>query len=223
MNDFVIAIDGHSGCGKSSTAKAVARALKLLYIDSGAMYRAATLYFLQHQVDRHDAAQVRSALDGIQITFDNQTPENRTILNGRDVEDEIRGLAVSDQVSLWSTITDVRKKLVHLQRQIADNHSVVMDGRDIGTVVFPDADLKVFMTADLKTRAKRRLKEMEENGREANLSALEKNLEERDRIDTQRSDSPLTMAEDAYVIDTSHLSFQEQVDRIVELASKKMG
>lgn len=224
--DIIIAIDGYSGCGKSSTAKAVAHALNYTYIDSGAMYRAVTLYLLQHQTDLSDTAAVSSALENISISFKVNTKSDHiayeTYLNGQKVEQEIRGMAVSERVSEVSAIPRVRKAMVGLQRNMGANKRVVMDGRDIGTNVFPQAELKVFMTAELEERAKRRLEELEEQGVSASLTEIAKNLAERDQIDSNRSENPLVKAEDAIVIDTTHLKFEEQVAKVVALAQEAM-
>ena len=225
MQKLVIAIDGYSGCGKSSTAKVVAKILGYTYIDSGAMYRAATLYFLQQQVDLSDREAIDKALKHIKISFLTD-PENgfqETYLNGKNVEQEIRSMKVSDFVSEVSKIKEVRKELVSQQQQLGKDKGVVMDGRDIGTVVFPDAELKVFMTADLEIRARRRQKELIEKGQEVTLEVIIRNLAERDEIDSTRAESPLVRAEDAVDLDTSYLDFDDQVKKIVELANEKIG
>ncbi len=220
MKKIIIAIDGNSGCGKSTTAKAVAKALQYIYIDTGAMYRAVTLYFIRHGVDLNDEEQVAKALKDIHITFkyDPERGVNETYLNGENVEEEIRGMEVSSLVSPVSAIPMVRRKMVEQQRELGRDKGVVMDGRDIGTVVFPDADLKIFMKADLKIRAERRKKELKEKGKKVNLENVVKNLEDRDHIDSNRADSPLKKAEGAYEIDTSHLKFDEQVQIVLDLA-----
>ncbi|WP_130273948.1 (d)CMP kinase [Cecembia calidifontis] len=225
MQKIVIAIDGYSGCGKSSTAKAVAKILGYTYIDSGAMYRAATLYFLKHQIDLSDKAAVNKALKHIQISFqtDKASGQQETYLNGENVEQQIRSMEVSDFVSEVSKIKEVRKELVSQQQQLGKAKGVVMDGRDIGTVVFPDAELKVFMTADLEIRAKRRQKELIEKGQEVTLEEIIRNLAERDKIDSTRAESPLVRAEDAVDVDTSYLDFDDQVKKIVELANERIG
>lgn len=225
MQKIVIAIDGYSGCGKSSTAKAVAKILGYTYIDSGAMYRAATLYFLQRQVDLSDGESIDKALKHIEISFhtDPETGFQETYLNGKNVEQEIRSMEVSDFVSEVSKIKEVRKELVSQQQQLGKAKGVAMDGRDIGTVVFPDAELKVFMTADLEIRARRRQKELIDKGQEVTLEEIIRNLAERDKIDSTRAESPLFRAEDAVEVDTSYLDFDDQVKKIVELANEKIG
>ncbi len=220
MGKIVIAIDGYSGCGKSSTAKAVAKDLGFTYIDSGAMYRAATLHFLNGFLSPSNPNDVQKGLESLEISFqinpDNQKQE--TYLNGLNVEDEIRTMRVSERVSEVATIKEIRKEMVAQQQRLGKKKGVVMDGRDIGSVVFPDAELKIFMTADLETRAVRRQLELLEKGELVNLEEIKKNLADRDRVDSSRAESPLIKMPDAVEIDTSTLSFSDQVARIVELA-----
>ncbi|PSL05670.1 (d)CMP kinase [Cecembia rubra] len=225
MQKIVIAIDGYSGCGKSSTAKAVAKNLGYTYIDSGAMYRAATLYFLQQRVDLSDIDTINKALKHLEISFhtNTRTGLQETYLNGENVEQKIRSMEVSDFVSEVSKIKEVRRELVYQQQQLGRSKGVVMDGRDIGTVVFPDAELKVFMTADLEIRAKRRQKELIDNGQEVTLEEIIRNLDERDKVDSTRAESPLVRAEDAVDVDTSYLDFDDQVKKIMELANERIG
>lgn len=220
MGKIVIAIDGYSGCGKSSTAKAVAKALGFTYIDSGAMYRAATLHFLNHFLSPSNPNDVEKGLRSLEISFqinpDSQKQE--TYLNGLNVEDEIRTMRVSERVSEVATVKQIRKELVAQQQRLGKKKGVVMDGRDIGSVVFPDAELKVFMTADLETRAARRQQELLEKGEMVDLEEIKTNLAERDRIDSSRVESPLIKTPDAVEIDTSNLTFDSQVAQIVQLA-----
>jgi CMP/dCMP kinase len=225
MQKIVIAIDGFSGCGKSSTAKALAKILGYTYIDSGAMYRAATLHFLNHKVNLGNIKDVLKHLNEIKISFEYnpETGRQETFLNGMNVEDEIRSMRVSDHVSEVSKIKEVREELVFQQQKLRENKGVVMDGRDIGTVVFPEAELKVFMTADLTIRAKRRLKELQEKGQEVTLDEIVRNLAERDEVDSTRKESPLLMANDAVELDTSQLDFDDQVNKIVEFAENRIG
>ncbi|TDQ17613.1 cytidylate kinase [Algoriphagus boseongensis] len=222
MGKIVIAIDGYSGCGKSSTAKAVAKALGFTYIDSGAMYRAATLHFLNHYLSPSVPHDVEKGLKTLEISFqinpDSQKQE--TYLNGLNVEDEIRTMRVSEKVSEIATVKEIRKELVSQQQRLGKKKGVVMDGRDIGSVVFPDAELKVFMTADLETRAARRQQELLEKGDMIDMEEIKTNLSERDRIDSSRAESPLTKMPDAVEIDTSNLTFEEQVQQIVDLAKE---
>jgi CMP/dCMP kinase len=225
MQRIVIAIDGYSGCGKSSTAKAVAKILNYTYIDSGAMYRAATLHFLNNHVTLSDPKDVSEKLESLEISFQ-INPENgkqETFLNGVSVENEIRSMKVSEYVSEVSKIKEVRTALVAQQQHLGRKKGVVMDGRDISTVVFPNAELKVFMTADLKIRAERRQKELMEKGDMVDLDKIVQNLAERDKTDSNRKESPLLKAEDAVELDTSNLDFEEQVNQIVELAKLRIG
>lgn len=225
-NNITIAIDGHSGCGKSTTAKAVARTLDYTYIDSGAMYRAVTLYLMRQQIDLSDIEEVVAALDRITISFKireaAEPPLYETYLNDENVEREIRSMEISDRVSEVSAIPQVRKAMVELQRNMGADKRVVMDGRDIGTNVFPNAEVKVFMTADLYVRASRRQKELEERGILVAVSEIVENLTERDQIDSTRTENPLAKAEDAVEVDTTNLDFGEQVARVVELAQEAM-
>lgn len=220
MGKIVIAIDGYSGCGKSSTAKAVAKELGFTYIDSGAMYRAATLHFLNQFLTPSNPIDVDRGLRTMEISFHlhPDTQKQETYLNGLNVEDEIRSMRVSERVSELATIKEIRKELVAQQQRLGSKKGVVMDGRDIGSVVFPDAELKVFMSADLSTRAVRRQQELLEKGDIVDLEEIKNNLAERDRIDSSRAESPLTKMQDAIEIDTSNLTFEGQVAQIVQLA-----
>lgn len=225
MQKIVVAIDGYSGCGKSSTAKAVAKKLGYTYIDSGAMYRAATMYFLDNHVMLTNPKEIDKYLASLEVGFhpNPDTGIQETYLNGLNVEGEIRSMRVSEAVSEVSKIKEVRQELVAQQQRLGKKKAVVMDGRDIGTVVFPDAQLKIFMTADLAIRAERRQKELLEKGEMVELGRIIENLAERDRIDTTRKESPLRKADDAIELDTSMLEFDEQVDKIVEWAVEKIG
>ncbi|AYB29277.1 (d)CMP kinase [Chryseolinea soli] len=220
---IVIAIDGYSACGKSSTAKEVSNILGYRYIDTGAMYRAVTLYFLDHHVAMTNPKEVARALQDIHITFKISTKnKSETYLNGLNVEKTIRTMRVSEMVSPVSTIKEVRVAMVEQQRRLGKERGVVMDGRDIGTVVFPQADLKVFMTADLLTRAFRRQRELLEKNQMVDLDDVVENILQRDKIDTTRKESPLRQADDALVLDTTHVTLEEQVDEVVRLALAKM-
>ncbi len=216
-----IAIDGFSSCGKGTLAKALAKSLHYLFIDTGAMYRAVTYSLLENMIDIDDIPAIEKHLPSLTISF-NYQPENNfyhTILNGVDIESEIRGMEVSNLVSPVSKIAAVRTFLVNQQRQIGASKGVVMDGRDIGTVVFPDAELKIFMTAKPEIRAQRRLNELRQKGDE--LTTFEEvlhNLNERDRIDSGRENSPLKAAADAVVIDNSFMTRDEQFHHALELA-----
>jgi cytidylate kinase len=219
---IVIAIDGYSACGKSTTAKQVAGILGYRYIDTGAMYRAVTLYFLDHHIALTNPREVTRALSQIHISFKvNSKNVSETFLNGLNVEQDIRGMRISEYVSQVSAVKDVRLALVEQQRRMGREKGVVMDGRDIGTVVFPHAELKVFMTADVLVRAFRRQRELLERDQLVDLDEVIDNLLQRDKIDTGRAESPLRQADDAIVIDTTHITVDEQVDEVVRLAVTK--
>lgn len=213
-----IAIDGYSGCGKSSTAKAVAKVLGYTYIDTGAMYRAVTLYFQKMQLDIYDEKAVENALKNIEIRFvlNDSSQNSHVFLNGEDVEELIRTPEVAAFVSPVATISAVRKFLVHQQQEMGKNKGVVMDGRDIGTVVFPDAECKFFLVADINIRTERRIKELKLSGIDASFDSVKNNLLERDYIDSNREDSPLRKAEGAIEIDTSHIAFEDQVEQALQ-------
>jgi cytidylate kinase len=220
MGKIVIAIDGYSGCGKSSTAKAVAKDLGFTYIDSGAMYRAVTLHFLNQYLSPSNPQDVKKGLESLEISFqiNPESQKQETYLNGLNVEDEIRTMRVSERVSEVATIKKIRQEMVAQQQRLGRKKGVVMDGRDIGSVVFPDAELKIFMTADLETRAVRRQHELLEKGELVELDKIKRNLADRDLVDSSRVESPLIKMADAIEIDTSTLTFTEQVAQIVELA-----
>jgi cytidylate kinase len=223
LNKIVIAIDGYSACGKSTTAREVAKILGYRYIDSGAMYRAVTLYFLDHHVALTNPKEVHRALQQINISFIvNAKGITETFLNGLSVEEEIRQLRVSEQVSPVSAIKEVREAMVAQQRRLGKERGIVMDGRDIGTVVFPQAELKLFMTADMMVRAFRRQQEWLAQDRLVDLDEVIENIKKRDHIDTTRAESPLRQADDAVMIDTTHITIDEQVDEVVRLAFSKM-
>lgn len=218
MKKIVIALDGYSSCGKSTTAKLVAAALGYAYIDTGAMYRAVTLYFLQHHVSLTNQKEIKEALEHIEIDFhyNPKTGRNEVFLNGLNVEDEIRKMYISNQVSEVSVVPEVRRAMVAQQQKMGRKRGVVMDGRDIGTAVFPDAEVKIFMTADIDTRAKRRQDELLEKKQLVNLDEIRENLQKRDHIDSTRKESPLRRAEDAHLLDTSHMTIDEQVEFVME-------
>ena len=222
LKKIVIAIDGYSACGKSTTAKQVASIMGYRYIDTGAMYRAVTLYFLEHHVALTNPKEVAKALSGIHISFKvNSKNISETFLNGLNVEREIRQMRISENVSQVSTVKEVRQALVEQQRRMGKERGLVMDGRDIGTVVFPQAELKLFMTAEVLVRAFRRQRELLDRGQLVDLDEVIDNLLQRDKIDTGREESPLRQAEDAVVIDTTHITIDEQVDEVVRLALSK--
>ena len=195
------------------------------YIDTGAMYRAVSLYFIQEKVSLKSERDILAALEKIHITFNhnNRTNKNETCLNGLNVEEEIRKMYISNIVSEVSALPEVRRAMVAQQQKMGRRRGVVMDGRDIGTKVFPDAEVKVFMTADTYTRAKRRQQELLAKGEMVNLQEIVENLEKRDRIDSTRAESPLRQASDAVPLDTSHMTIEEQVDWVIELADRRLA
>ncbi|MBA4851187.1 (d)CMP kinase [Emticicia sp. BO119] len=225
MQKITIAVDGYSSCGKSTTAKRVAKSLGYSYIDTGAMYRSVTLYFLEHHITFTNDKEVEKALENIHIEFrlNPNDGRNETFLNGLNVEDEIRKLYIANQVSEVSAITAVRHAMVAQQRRMGKKKGVVMDGRDIGTVVFPDAELKIFMTADPIIRANRRQIELAERGDLVDLEEIIENIKKRDLIDTTRTESPLRKADDAIEVDTSFMTLDEQVEVVCLLADEVMG
>jgi cytidylate kinase len=225
MPKIIVAIDGYSSCGKSTTAKLVARQLNYPYIDTGAMYRAVTLFFIQNHITITNPKEVEQALKNVQITFRRQGElgQNHTYLNGLNVEDEIRKMYVSERVSEVSAIAEVRHELVAQQQRMGKLKGIVMDGRDIGTVVFPQAELKIFMTADPLIRAQRRQRELLDKGELIDLQEIANNLKMRDHIDTTRTESPLRQAVDAVYIDNSMMTLDEQVELVVRLADEKIG
>ncbi len=210
--NIVVAIDGYSSCGKSTLAKALAKKLNFIYIDSGAMYRAVTLFFIRQNIDLRDQQSIIDALNNIQIDF--QTSDNQTLisLNSEDVSKEIRQMPVADKVSTVSAIQNVRIEMVKQQQRMGRSGNIVMDGRDIGTVVFPNADLKLFMTADPKIRAERRYNELTLKGEKVNMEEIFENLAKRDYQDTTREESPLIQAQDAVVLDNSHIDETQQLE-----------
>lgn len=220
---ITIAIDGYSACGKSTLAKAIAAELGYRFVDTGAMYRAVTLFFIRHQVDLQDAAAVQSILERIDIDFKNVEGVNHTFLNGEDVELEIRGMQVGELVSPVAAISSVRKYIVPQQRRMGQAGGIVMDGRDIGTVVFPDADLKIFVVAEMDVRVERRFNELKAQGKKVSRAEVRDNLKERDLIDSSREDSPLRRAEDAVLVDNSKLSFQDFIDQGIALAKAALA
>lgn len=222
LSKIIIAIDGYSACGKSTTAKEVARVLGYKYIDSGAMYRAVTLYFLEHHISLTNPKEIAKALQQISISFKvNSKGITETYLNSLSVEKDIRRMKVSENVSQVSAIKEVRVAMVEQQRRLGKEKGIVMDGRDIGTVVFPKAELKFFMTADILVRAFRRQKELLSLDRLVDLDEVIENIQKRDQIDTTRKESPLVKAPDAIVIDTTHITIDEQVDEVIRLAIGK--
>ncbi|HIY74932.1 MAG TPA: (d)CMP kinase [Candidatus Sphingobacterium stercorigallinarum] len=222
--NYVIAIDGFSSCGKSTVAKALAKRLNFVFIDSGAMYRAVTLYFLENNVDINEPLAVKEALDHIQIDFSPSSGDQHVILlNGQDVSSEIRSMRVSEHVSQVSAIREVRKALVRQQQDLGKKRNIVMDGRDIGTTVFPDADLKLFMTASPAVRAKRRFAELSAKGEETSMEEVQTNLAQRDHLDSTREESPLRQADDALVLDNSNLTQEDQLELVIDLVKRNIN
>ncbi len=223
-NYFQIAIDGHSSTGKSTLAKEIAKHLQILYIDSGAMYRAITWYAIQQSIikeDILDREKLIASLPQIEVTFQLTATYPVIVLNGVNVEANIRTMEVANQVSKVAAIPEVRFKLVELQRKISENQSVVMDGRDIGTVVFPKAKVKIFMTASAEIRAKRRFEELQSKGQKVSLQEVYANVVQRDEQDINRKDSPLLQAEDAILLDNSFLSKEEQFQKVMAILASK--
>jgi cytidylate kinase len=220
-SNIVIAIDGYSSCGKSTLAKALAQKLHFIYIDSGAMYRAVTLYFLRHNIDVEDHEQINEALDDIHLNFHSRDYQTHITLNDEEVSDEIRQMPVSDNVSTVAAIKEVRHEMVKQQQRMGRSKNIVMDGRDIGTTVFPDAQLKIFMTADPKVRAERRYKELLPKNPGITLEEVFENIAHRDYQDTTREESPLMRAKDAIILDNTNMTPEEQLqfalDKIVRL------
>ena len=217
-----IAIDGHSSCGKGTLARQLAEKLDYTFIDSGSMYRAVALYFLENDILNSDAEQVELALTQIHLEFlkNNTTNRFEIYLNGKSVEQRIRQMDVATIVSEVASLSVVRKELVKMQQNLGAQKGVVMDGRDIGTVVFPDAELKIFMTADVEIRAQRRFKELQAAGTAIQYEDVLENLSTRDRIDSSRVDSPLTLTDDYRLLDNSHVSPKEQLEIALDWVSK---
>lgn len=220
--NLVIAVDGYSSCGKSTLAKSLAGMLGYLYIDSGAMYRAVTYFCLKNKLVKEgtiDTAKLFPLMKDLGIGFqcDPATGKNSLYLNGENIEEEIRGIEVADNVSHVAKIQEVRGLMVKQQREMGKNKRIVMDGRDIGTVVFPDADLKIFMTADPEIRAFRRYKEFQDDGKEVSIDEVKENIRKRDYIDENREESPLRKAADAIVLDNSKMSREEQLAWVVKI------
>jgi len=227
MKKIIIAIDGYSSCGKSTLAKGLAKKLKYRYIDTGAMYRAVALYCMKKGIlsdNNYDTEAIIKSLPNIHITFDFDPELNKTItrLNGENVEDEIRDVPVSQLVTKVSQLPEVRKVLVKQQQDMGSEKAIVMDGRDIGTRVFPNAELKLFITADIDVRTQRRVKQLRDNGVEVNVKEISENLKQRDFDDVNKGESPLKQAEDAVLLDNTKIGVQEQFDRAYALALEAM-
>lgn len=227
MKKIILAIDGFSSTGKSTVAKQLAKELGYVYVDTGSMYRAVTLYAMQnkliseHHFDEENLIQQLANID-LNFQFNAKKGFAEVYLNGTNVEANIRSLEVSQFVSTIAAVPEVRKKQVEQQHAMGKKKGIVMDGRDIGTVVFPEAELKIFMTASAKTRAERRYKELIEKGEDVTYHAVLENIEARDTLDTSREDSPLTKAKDAIIIDNSNLNLEQQFHKILALAEDKI-
>ncbi len=220
---YSIAIDGPAGAGKSTIAKKLAKRLNFIYIDTGAMYRAMGLFFARNKINLADEEIVAAACKGIDIQVTYENGQQQIWLQGENVTDLIRTEEAGNMASSCAVIDSVRRKLVALQRKMAQESNVIMDGRDIGTVVLPEADLKIFLTADVETRAERRFKELTDKGESCNIDTIREIIENRDYRDTHRAVSPLRQAEDAVYLDSSHLSEEEVINRILDIFSEKTG
>ncbi|TSD67544.1 (d)CMP kinase [Inquilinus sp. KBS0705] len=219
-NNIIVAIDGYSSCGKSTLAKALAKKLHYIYVDSGAMYRAVALYFLRNNIDVHDHARIEQALQDIHLNFHSRDYETHITLNGEEVSEEIRQMPVSEKVSEVSALKEVRREMVKQQQRMGQSKNIVMDGRDIGTAVFPHAPVKIFMTADPKVRAERRFKEISPKNPNITLEEVFENLAHRDYADTTREESPLVRAKDAIVLDNTNLTPDEQLQFALDKVEK---
>ena len=215
-----IAIDGPAGAGKSTIAKRLAKTLGFIYVDTGAMYRAMAYYFLQHNIDAKDENAIAAACPDVDVTITYENGEQQVLLNGENVNGVIRNEEVGNMASSTSVYPVVRKKLVELQRQLAKSADVIMDGRDIGTCVLPDAQVKIYLTASSATRAKRRYDELTEKGVSCDLAEIEKDIIDRDYRDMHRETSPLRQAEDAVLVDSSEMNIDEVVDAIYQVYSE---
>lgn len=222
---IIITIDGWSSCGKSTLAKQLAKEMGYVYVDSGAMYRAITLYFLRNHIDWTDTDEVNEALQNINLEFQytEKSQQSEIYLNEENVEYVIRDLVIAEKVSDVAAIKEVRTFAVDQQQKMGERKGIVMDGRDIGTTVFPDAELKIFMEADIATRVERRFKEMYEKNPNITIEEVKNNLEMRDYIDSNRDVSPLRKASDAIVIDNTNLSIEEQLAIALKLANKLLA
>ncbi|MCH5252414.1 MAG: (d)CMP kinase [Lachnospiraceae bacterium] len=220
MKTMNIAIDGPAGAGKSSIARLVAEQMSFIYVDTGAMFRTMAYYFLEEGIDTADEEAVNAGCDSIDIRIEYQDNKQHIFLNGTDVSEKIRQEEVGKNASIVAKYSKVRTKLLELQRQMAAANDVIMDGRDIGTVVLPQAEVKIFLTASSLVRAKRRFKELQEKGVDCNLEEIEKDIIARDEQDMNREIAPLKQAEDAVLVDTSDMTIDEVVDKIKEIAGR---
>lgn len=218
-----IAVDGPAGAGKSTIAKKIAKALNIIYVDTGAMYRAMGLYFHRQGIMPRDEEAIGRAVENAHVTIGYENGAQQVYLNGENVTAYLRTEEAGNMASATSVYPRVRRKLVQLQQQLAAEHDVIMDGRDIGTVVLPHADIKIFLTADSHVRALRRYQELLEKGDTADLEAIEKDIIERDYRDSHRAESPLRQAEDAVLVDTSHMTIDQVVQAVIDLYQDKKG
>ena len=219
---FAIAIDGPAGAGKSSAARQAAQKLQFVYVDTGAMYRTIALYMLENRVDTDDEEALKASLDSVRIELKYNDGVQCMYLNGEDVSGRIRTQEVSEQASVVAAIPAVRAKLLDLQRNMAASQNVLMDGRDIGTNILPDAELKIYLTASVEERARRRFLELTQKGEECSLEEIQKDIADRDWRDMHRETAPLKQAEDAVYLDTSDMTLDEVVERITQLAEERM-
>ncbi|WP_424696049.1 (d)CMP kinase [Granulicatella elegans] len=215
-----VAIDGPASSGKSTISKLIAKKNHFVYLDTGAMYRVVTLAVLKNQISLDDHRAIEQLVQTIEIGFSMQDGKQSVFMNGEDVTDEIRSVEVTRNVSVVSALKEVRTRLVHLQREIAENHSIIMDGRDIGTVVLPQAEIKIFLVASVEERAKRRFIENQEKGIEMSYEELVEDIRRRDHIDSTRKESPLKKAEDAIEIDTTTMTIEDVVKTVTALIQK---
>ena len=223
VNKIIVAIDGYSSCGKSTVAKALAKYAGYTYVDTGAMYRAMAYYFLQNNISAEDEEAIAKACPNVNVTIVYENNEQQVILNGENVNAYLRTEEVGNMASATSVNADVRRKMVQLQQQLAKTTDVIMDGRDIGTVVFPDAELKIFMTADAEVRARRRYDELTAKGDKVTLEEILENVIARDKADMEREISPLRQAVDAVVLDNSRMTVEEQMEWFMERYSQIVG
>ncbi len=217
-----VAIDGPAGAGKSTIAKNVAAEMKYIYVDTGAMYRSLALYFIRQGIDKDDEAKISEACKDCDVTIGYEDGKQQVILNGENVTGLIRTEEVGNMASASSVYKDVRAKLLNLQRKLAKENDVIMDGRDIGTCILPDAQAKIFLTASVDTRADRRYKELIEKGESPDLEKIKKDIEERDYRDSHRENAPLKQADDAVLVDSSDMSIEEVTNAIIDIIKSKM-
>ncbi len=218
-----IAIDGPAGAGKSTIAKKVAKELSCVYVDTGAMYRAMALYLLRQKVSKENTSEIGTTCQNADITIEYQDGVQIVLLNGENVNEFLRTEEVGNMASVSSAVPEVRQKLLNLQRKLAATMSVVMDGRDIGTTILPDAEVKIYLTASSLTRARRRYLELQEKGIDCNLEEIQKDIEERDERDMNRTVSPLKQAEDAVLVDSSDMTIEQVVSHILEIYHSRVS